>query len=389
VNLVRAIVALSLYLAAHVASAAEPAGSNADQRLKRVLERANAQNASETLPADARQQMLVAGEAALARGNAEAAAQHFERAGMVKHEADAELGLIRAYMQAGEYRRALAFAAHTAGAHPQTGAGSALYAWLLHIGGQTRIAGQLLEKARLRSPDDALLQATASWINNPLQPPAAELIAPPARFAPYSAAAVTLPPSAVVIASGVLIDGGRSVLTSAAALGDGRTLWVRNGLGQVSGATRARKLDDVGLAQLQLASAITIPAPALPTRDPFPGSPGFAVEFPAIASATPGWPLLRVGFLGKPSPLAGVYQLGITMPPSHRGGPVFDAAGRLTGIAVSDAGAGDRLILASRLPKPISDLTEAPTQPIAAERIAVDEIYERALKITVQIIAVP
>jgi S1-C subfamily serine protease len=383
----RAIVTLSLCLAAHLAGAAEPAGSNADLRLKRMLERANAQSVSETLPADARQQMLAAGEAALARGDVEEAAQHFERAGMVKHEADAELGLIRAYMQAGEYRRALAFAAHTAGAHPQTGAGSALYAWLLHIGGQARIAAQLLDKARARLPDDALLQATASLINNPLAAPAAELLVPPARFAPYSAAAVSQ--SAVVIASGVLIDGGRSVLTSAAAIGNARELWVRNGLGQITRARLLRTLGDAGIAQLQLDGALAAPAFALPPRDPFPGSPGFAVEFPAIANAAPGWPLLRVGFLGKPLTMAGVYELGITLPSSHRGGPVFDNAGRLIGMAVSDATAGDRLILASQLRKHLTDAASEPAPSAVAERIAVDEIYERALKITVQVIALP
>jgi tetratricopeptide (TPR) repeat protein len=392
-NLRRAMIALSLCLAASIAVAAEPAGSDADQRLKRLLERANAQSAGETLPAEARQQMLAAGEAALARGEAEAAAQQFERAGMVKHEADAELGLIRAYMQAGEYRRALAFAAHTAGAHPQTGAGSALYAWLLHIGGQAKIAAQLLDKARARLPDDAVLQAITSLIQSPLAAPAAELLAPPARFAPYSAESSRLPPAAEVIASGVLIDGGRIALTAAAALGSAREVWVRNGLGQVTAAKVVRSLDDVGdvgVAQLHLAQAIAVPAPTLPPRDPFPGSPGFAVEFPAIANAAPGWPLLRVGFLGKPSGMAGVFQLGIAMSRAYRGGPVFDANGRLIGIAISGNTDGDRLVLASHLRKHMNmnEAPEAPAQMVTSERIAVDEIYERALKITVQVIAV-
>jgi S1-C subfamily serine protease len=383
-----AIIAALLYMAAQAASAAEPASSNADQRLKRLLERANAQSAGEALPAEARQQMLAAGEAALVRGDAEAAAQQFERAGLVKHEADAELGLIRAYMQAGEYRRALSFAAHTAGAHPQTGAGSALYAWLLHIGGQAKIATQLLETARARLPDDTLLPATTSLIQSPLAAPAAELLVPPARFAPYSAESSRLPSSAVVVASGVLIDGGRKALTAVAALGSAREVWVRNGLGQISAAKVVRGADDMSLAELHLTRIIAVPTPTLPPRDAFPGSPGFAVEFPAIANAAAGWPLLRVGFLGRPASAAGVYQLGIAMPQANRGGPVFDAGGRLVGIAIPDA-AGDRLVLASQLRQYMSDATGEPVQagqPITTERIAVDEIYERALKITVQVI---
>jgi len=42
----------------------------------------------------------------------------FESAGQVKHAADAELGLVRTYMQAGEYRRALACASRSGKACP-------------------------------------------------------------------------------------------------------------------------------------------------------------------------------------------------------------------------------------------------------------------------------
>jgi hypothetical protein len=264
-----------------------------------------------------------------------------------------------------------------------------LYAWLLHIGGQAHIAAQLLDKARARLSDDALLQATTSLIKSPLAVPATELFRPPARFAPYSAWSPHLPPSAVVIASGVLIDGGRKALTAAAALGSAGEVWVRNGLGQLAAARIVRSPDDAGVVELHLARAIAVDATVLPPRDPFPGSPGFAVEFPAIANAAPGWPLLRVGFLGKPSGVAGVYQLGIGMPQSNRGGPVFDGGGRLIGIAVSDAVAGDRLVLASHLRKHMTPAPEEPAQSAAAERIAVDELYERALKIAVQVIADP
>ncbi len=378
--------AATLLCLAAIAAGAAQAASPADQRLKRLLERANTPGSNETTPPETRLRLLAAGEAALARRDAGEAAQQFERAGMVRHEADAELGLIRAYMQAGEYRRALAFASHTAGAHPQSGAGSALYAWLLHIGGQARIAAQLLDNARARLPDDALLQATASLINAPLSAPAAGLLVPPARFAPYTTPPL-LPQTAAVIASGVLIDSGRGVLTSAAALGDAREVWVRSGLGQTVGATWLRNVDDTGLAQLRLSDAISMPSlPALAARDPFPGSPAFAVEFPAIAGAVPGWPLLRVGFLGKPAGVAGAYHLGVAMPPANRGGPVFDASGRLIGIAVTNAVSGDRLILASKLRKAVAEYPHDGAQLAPAARMPVDEIYEHALKITVQVI---
>ena len=52
------------------------------------------------------------------------------------HAADTEIALVRGHMQAGDYRRALAFGAHTAGAHLDVVGGSLLYVWLLHAGGQ-------------------------------------------------------------------------------------------------------------------------------------------------------------------------------------------------------------------------------------------------------------
>jgi hypothetical protein len=67
---------------------------------------------------------------------------------------------------------------------------------------------------------------------------------------------------------------------------------------------------------------------------------------------------------------------------------VFDAAGRLVGIAVApdEPDARDRLVLASRLAQALG----APLGPSAAaaptERKPVDEIYEQALAITVQVI---
>jgi hypothetical protein len=69
---------------------------------------------------------------------------------------------------------------------------------------------------------------------------------------------------------------------------------------------------------------------------------------------------------GKPA-MPGVYQLG---------------------IAVADAASGERLILASHLRKLMASApAENPQTPAAAsERMAVEEIYERALKMTVQVI---
>ena len=95
-----------------------------------------------------REALLAQAERELARGDAASAIGVLDRAAMMLHAADTEMALVRAYLQAGEYRRALAFCAHTAGAHRETAEPSALYAWLLHLGGQSAFARRTLAEAR-------------------------------------------------------------------------------------------------------------------------------------------------------------------------------------------------------------------------------------------------
>lgn len=284
-----------------------------------------------------RDELLAAGESALAQGDAPQAALFFQRAGYVKHAADAEIGLVRAYMQAGEYRRALAFAAHTAGAHPDP-AGKAFYAQLLELGGREEIAARVLKE-------------------------------PPARFAPSSPESAALPEGARVLATGVLIDGGRAAL---APLPLAEAVWVRNGLGGVSAARVARRIEESRIALLELERPLEGAVPAAP-RDAFPGSPAYALEYPASADAVPMWPVLRAGFLGR-------RDLGIALPPGPRGGPVLDSAGRLVGLAL-----GERLLPVSRLKALFGEL---PSDSRPAPPAALEEIYERALAATLQVIAI-
>lgn len=387
-----------LFSCSILAQAVRPDGSSSsEERLRRLLQQTPATPA---VSPESRAKLLHDGEAALSRGEIEQAAAAFEQAGFVKHAADAELGLIRAYMQWGQYRRALAFAAHTAGAHPEVGAGAGLYAWLLHLGGQSQVAVRLLQRARDRLPGDPLLDATQLLMTSthPITP--AALLQPPARFAPYHAPSVELPAVARAIASGVLIDDGHAVLSSRFSVDEGVPLWVRDGLGRVREATRDHTRNVHDAVVLRLSTPLEAPRVATALRDPHPGSPAMAIEFVSGSAATqperahhasqdvttqPAWPILRIGFLGSPRASLGHYRLGVALPPGPRGGPVFDAAGRLIGIAVASAD-GDTLLAPSALRASVPGLLadHEPTPP----RIALDELYERALRQTVQIITV-
>ncbi len=146
------------------ACAQPPAPASGVEALQRYLERTREAAAAQTAAEreqrlHERSALLVQGEAALANGDVGRALGAFERAALMLHAADTEMALVRTYMQAGEYRRAVSFSAHTAGAHRQVIAGAVLYAWLLSRGGQDDAARRLLAAAQHESHDPLLREA--------------------------------------------------------------------------------------------------------------------------------------------------------------------------------------------------------------------------------------
>ena len=354
--------------------------------------------------------LLRTGEAALAQLDLDAAINAFDRAALIEHAADTEVSLIRAYMQGGQYRRALASAAHTAGAHLEVVAASALYAWLLSAGGQGVVGQHLLEEARVRMPANPLVVGVQQQLRSGVPVATGALLNAPMRLAPYSSGPA-LPQRARVVSSGLLLAGGRQALVPIAALPNAKSarLWVRNGMGALSAATLVARMPSVGVALLELGTALPVAnAPGVAATEAFPGSAGFAVEYTASPTAQAAWPLLRAGFLGgmtgnptKPEERA----LGISMPPGPRGGPVFDVAGRLLGMALMPDKGPSRtsqktlpiLVLAATLRRelakaaPATSLGAAPAESSAAPsdapgRMALDAMYENALRTTLQVI---
>ncbi len=328
---------------------------------------------------------LDAAEAALARGDTEAALAGFERAAGMLHAPDTEMGLVRSQMQAGQYRRALAFAAHTAGAHLEAPAASALYAWLLRVGGQEAYARQVLDAAAQRSAGNEVLGATqhAFAATNVAS---GVLLERPHRMAPYPLP-TPLAPNARALASAVLLGDGRFALAPSAGLAAGRRLWVRNGMGRTSAATLDRTFPESGLALLVLEQPLPSPTQfAIAPRDPFAGSPGFVVDHAASADATPQWPLLHAGFFAAGA-ASGNRPLGIETSAGSAGAAVFDAGGRWAGIALP----GSRCVTLSQLRGLLGDVLPAPLAGDAGApaRIGADEVYERSLTVVLQVLVEP
>jgi hypothetical protein len=383
-----------------------------------------------------RERLLNEGEAHLAAGEVDAAQQAFDAAALLLHAADTEVALVRTYMQAGEYRRALAFGAHAAGAHRELPAATALYAWLLHLGGQTQVAQHTLGEATKRSPDDTSLQwvlqrtrssAAGDSVANAAADAAADAAAnaasnaasdatagaaadaatqpatqPPADVAigPYAVQA-RVPQGAAVVGSAVLAwDGAHALVPSALLPPVNPTLWLRNGLGHTVAAKLMQRDLAPGVSLLRLLAPLPVPhKPTAATRAPFAGSPAAMVEFDTSTSPNPSaaaaWPQLRLGFFARPSGADGLPPLGISAPPGPRGGPVFDMAGRLVGMAVADEFGQDRM----RAVEPLfaaagiaaSSAVAAPTgqasaAPMPVKTLAPDQVYELSLRLALQVL---
>lgn len=321
------------------------------------------------------------GEAALAQGRAQSAVHRFERAVSLQHSADAEIALVRALMQ-----------------------GAVLYAWLLALSGQSVAAQRLLDDASLRFPGDAQVAALRAGALHDVEVP----------LRPF-AVGVAVPAAAQVVSSGTLFDAGRQALVPLAALPAGASprLWVRNGLGQAVDARVARRLPALGLAVLRLASALqarslpralgdeaaVLPWPEPVARDPFPGSPAHVLLYPAapaVRDGAPAWPRLHPGFLGavegaEAGAVPGVRRLGIDTPEGWRGGPVFDAAGRWSGVALGGTGRSDaRFVPMSALRQALGEAGWPPAQAEATRTapapLPVEAIHEVGLRTAVQVL---
>lgn len=249
------------------------------------------------------------------------------RAGAASHALQDELREVHAAMAAGDYRHALAFGAHVAGEHADSPQATALYEWLLAVGGQA-----------VRGP------------------------------APVGATP-----------TGAVLAGGRLAMAPASLLGGADRVRLRNALGREVDARRLQ-LDD-GVALLELAGGWPAPeALAAGPRDAFAGS---AAAVPAFADAggPARWPWMRVGFLGGPWARASRdRRLGIEAPAAAQGAPVVDLSGRLVGWALDD----QRWRPASALPTPPSEAFATPAAPAATTAsLTLAELYEKVLRATV------
>jgi hypothetical protein len=342
------------------------------------------------------------GESALSRGDTTAAERAFDNAAGIVHSADIEMGLVRTYMQAGDYRRALSFGSHAAGAHRNVPGGTALHGWLLHIGGQAAAARRYLSDALAQFPEDQSLRLTLAMLTAPQPLPGPALLAPPLRVAPYAVPATIMPEGTHVAGTALLLGDGITAIVPSATVSSARRLWLRNAMGQTVAAEGSRAphselAPPPALVALKLASPLpAVPGLQAPPREPFAGSPTYTVEYVPASDAAATWPLLKQGFFGQLLPAPGERLLGISLAPGPRGGPVFDAFGRLAGMGVPGADGRDRLVpiesllrLAGLPDMAVPAAAAAASAARPADRAPVDVLYEVGMRLALQVLVSP
>lgn len=148
------------------------------------------------------------------------------------------------------------------------------------------------------------------------------------------------PGSAIMTGSGVVIEGGRTIVTNRHVIEGMTTVAVRNGTGHVRKARILRISSEDDLALLEIdqpfpeGSATAIGE----LSDPSPGRPAIVMGFPMIGVFGDEQPALTEGVVAKTLGLSNdpnTFQMTTKINKGNSGGPIFDRRGRLIGVSVS------------------------------------------------------
>lgn len=147
------------------------------------------------------------------------------------------------------------------------------------------------------------------------------------------------PGSQILTGSGVVLEGGRLIITNRHVVEGMRTIAVRNGTGHVRDARIVKLSNDDDLALLEIdkpfpEGAVT---PISDIVDPAPGRAAIVMGYPLISILGDEQPALTEGIVAKTSGLGNdpdTFQMTTKLNKGNSGGPVFDKRGHLLGVAV-------------------------------------------------------
>ena len=115
--------------------------------------------AEDTIP-----NLILRAQSAIDNGQPQQATEWYDKAAAMGESPEAEIGLVRAYLQAGEFRKAIAFGNLVAAEHPDMTDTAALLAYIEDLEGQTTPALAKLTEELKKHPDDVALNAAEAEI---------------------------------------------------------------------------------------------------------------------------------------------------------------------------------------------------------------------------------
>lgn len=392
--------------------------------------------------------VLLLADLALARGAPAEAVALYEQAAHINGEhVEAEIGVSRAYMAAGEYRRALSYAHLASGEHLDS---DAALAWLAYLedragyvdsalkrlrGALTRwpapsasaaaLAEVLLERGRGEEAQNLLsswhapaprdiarltlraARATQRMVEGADQAPlrAPGLVADGERARWPAPPFVAVPASfanALARGNGVLVDGGKHILTRVSMTPEARIV-ARSGDGQLRHAVVAQQVAGVSLLTPERpypqAAALRVVRHDL-------ASDGvrfcFVLGRSVLAAGSAAYPSLTAGMvLGTHAKLGELMQISVPLSVDDPGSPVFDTSGRLIGLALGsqqlidgvtdrdrELGGGHFATRGDAFATLLPAVAPPPPAP-GSGTVTTDELYERLSAAVVEVWVLP
>jgi len=147
------------------------------------------------------------------------------------------------------------------------------------------------------------------------------------------------PGSQMMTGSGIVLEGGRQIITNRHVIEGMSVVYVRNGTGHVRRAHVAKMSNEDDLALLEIDKPFPEGAvmPLSAIVEPATGRSAIVMGYPMISIFGDEQPALTEGIVAKTTGLSddpGTFQLTAKLNKGNSGGPIFDKRGHLIGVAV-------------------------------------------------------
>ena len=237
----------------------------------------------------------------------------------------------------------------------QTGRAEAMAAWIKAVDPKGKLKAQEAAVEESTKPVQQNLQKPIATAPPKEAPPPQAQPRPPVEAAPAPpppprkvTQAVALaqpepfpiaPGSPILTGSGVVLEGGRQIITNRHVVEGISTIYVRNGTGHVRNARIAKVSNEDDLALLEIEKPFPEGAvtPISDIIQPAAGRAAIVMGYPLIGLLGDEQPALTEGIVAKAAGLANdpnTFQMTTKINKGNSGGPVFDKRGHLLGVAV-------------------------------------------------------